>query len=145
MGTNNSISTKDESDKMIEDIYNATLQVRNKKYLVLGLHYDKSMNNDMTLLHYHNNKLMKIFGSKFVDVLSYMNQVGMDDAKLTPDDTDISRIAEGKYPFALTRDHLHWSSDVGYKLLANIIYDSIIGNGYIDIISKTEDLYTGNV
>ena len=130
-GTNDDIDSK--KTLILDELKKATERVSNGKFLVLGLHKERSEYGiDFTIQDVINfNKgLLDTFGSKFIDVLSYMNECALSDAGITPTQEDIQRISEGKCPRSITTDGLHFTTK-GYELVGLLIYRSILSNGYI--------------
>ena len=129
-GTNDDIDSK--KTLIVDELKKATERVSNGKFLVLGLHKERSEYGiDFTIQDVinFNKDLLDTFGSKFIDVLSYMNECALSDAGITPTQEDIQRISEGKCPSSITTDGLHFTTK-GYELIGLLIYRSILSNGY---------------
>ena len=99
------------------------------KFLVIGLTSGGTYAWDSL-----NAALEKEFGNKFLDAKAYLASMqALEDAGITPTQTDLEFLSEGKIPLSLNcspSDTTHLS-DVGYTLLAKQVYHKLIELGYI--------------
>ena len=98
------------------------------KYVVIGLTSGNANNWKLV-----NDTLAEEFGDNFLDIKAYMlsDQAAVD-ANITLTEKDLSYIAEGHIPQSYLSSDLTHFNDVGYRLIANKLYDKLIELRYLE-------------
>lgn len=69
----------------------------------------------------YENRMKKEFGRYFISIRDYLSTYGVQDAGITPTDTDNQMIAEGKVPQSLLSDAVHYN-DTGKTVIGNMLF-----------------------
>lgn len=102
-----------------------------KKYIIVGMHYFYTwvLYNGLTKEQLENEMSLK-YGNHYINLRKYMIEYGLDDAGLTPTETDTEAISKGDVPPSLLySDGIHGNSKF-YNILANLVNKKGIELGY---------------
>lgn len=119
-------------------------QVKNSdKYLIIGLSTGTAeMREELDEL------MQKEYGNKFINIREYLSgtdaegRIFQDARKYGVEftDEDIAEMQQGMVPGSLRGDDIHFNK-TGYMLLADVVYERIIENGYFDDIQDDAGKY----
>lgn len=115
IGTNGSLLGEDLLNycKMIVGFFNTN------KVIIIGSHYPYS--DDLSSIEKTEQLLQREFGAQYFNLRDYMVNYGLDDANLTPSQTDEEYIQLGKCPPQLLTDGVHFT-EAGYEVIAFQLY-----------------------
>lgn len=102
-----------------------------KKYIIVGIHYFYNwvLYNGLTKEQLENEMSLK-YGNHYINLRKYMIEYGLDDAGLTPTESDTESISKGDVPPSLLySDGIHGNSKF-YNILANLVNKKGIELGY---------------
>ena len=95
-------------------------------YLVIGIHTSSKANrSDLEKL------MVKEFGARYINLREYLATYGLEDAGLTPTETDITAMSAGICPPQLLSDGVHFTY-AGSTLLAKLIYRRSLALGIVN-------------
>ncbi len=98
------------------------------KYIIIGLPTGTASSRKNL-----EDAMVKEFGDNYINLREYLCTDGLTDAGLTPTAEDLACMAEGTVPISLRAEadngHLN---DIGYTLLANLVYERMDDLGYFD-------------
>lgn len=101
-------------------------KLSNKNYIIIGLHTISKENGEA-----YEALMRKEFGTKFFNIREYMSTSMIYDAGLTPNESDISAMQEGRCPPSLMYDGTHLNP-TGNKAVGRMLYNLCVGLGYVD-------------
>ena len=107
---------------------NRGMVLGHNKYIIIGLPTGTASSRKNL-----EEAMVKEFGDNYINLREYLSTDGLTDANITPTEEDLACMAEGTVPSSLRAEsdngHLN---DIGYTLLANLVYERMEELGYFD-------------
>ena len=100
----------------------------NDRFIIVGLHTGTEESRQAL-----EAAMEAEYGEKYINLRQYMSTNAMTDAGLEPTAEDSAQMQQGSTPTSLLvhKDNVHFNA-VGYKLIGNLIFDTMNELGYFD-------------